>query len=46
MKNETYSNEGSSFEINNSNYSQFHQFKITYVKKGDNYIFDKIEKIK
>lgn len=46
MKNETYSADGASFELNSTNYEQFHQFKITYAKKGDNYIFDKIEEIK
>lgn len=35
-----------SFTLDESNYEQFHHFKITYTKKGDNYIFDKIEKIK
>ena len=45
-KTEKFSVTGTDFVLDGSNYEQFHQFKITYLKKGDNYIFDKIEKIK
>jgi hypothetical protein len=46
MKTENYSTSDSDFVLNDSNYEQFHHYKITYLKKGDNYIFDKIEIIK
>ena len=37
---------GESLEINESNYQDFYNYKVTYKKDGSNYVFEAIEKIK
>jgi len=45
-KQDQYEYDGDSFELNDKNYKDFNQYKITYVDNNGNYVFEKIEKIK
>ncbi len=44
-KQNKYEYDGNEFMLDETNYKDFNQYKITYLKNNENYVFDKIEKI-